>query len=448
MNKNKILVLFVLLFNLSGVLAQQEYVADRVVAIIGDKIILQSDIENQALQMRAQNYTARGDIKCEVLEQLMVQKLLLIQAELDSLVVSENQIAAEIDRRIMYFVRQIGSEEKLEEYYNKSIPEIKNDFYPLIREQILTQQMQSQLVSSIEVSPNNVEEFYNSIPEDSIPMINAEMQIGQIVMYPPRSEQAKIDAREELLNLRKRILEGERFSTLAVLYSEDKASARRGGELGFLSKQELDPAFATEAFSLKEGQVSGIVESDFGMHIIQMIGREGDQVNVRHILVQPKIDIELKIKTINKLDSIARLIRQDSINFATAARKFSEDNKSKYNDGLMINPNDNSVNFTLDQLSREEYLVINELKLGEISDAFEAKDQNGKEVYKIVKIIKRSEPHRANLKSDYQLLEQMCIQSRQNTTIRNWVDKKQKTTYIHIDDSFINCNFNDDGWIK
>jgi peptidyl-prolyl cis-trans isomerase SurA len=301
----QILLVLILVFFVKISNSQEKMMIDRVVATVGNKIILQSDIENQILQMVSQGYPIVSGVDCEVLQQLLIQKLLLTQAEIDSIEVGAGRIETELDNRLMYFVRQIGSEKKLEEFYNKSILEIKEDFRPLIEEQMKTQSMQQSLVSGIDVSPKMVEKFYKDMPKDSIPMINTQYEISQILKYPTQNEDARNEAREKLLSLRQRIIDGERFSTLAVLYSEDPGSSRRGGELGFMSKNELDPEFAKTSFRLKDdGGISRIVESEFGFHIIQLIAKESNQVNVRHILIIPKVHIEQKIEAKNKLDSI------------------------------------------------------------------------------------------------------------------------------------------------
>ncbi len=444
-------IFFILLFIFSINVAnsQEKMMIDRIAATVGDKIILQSDIENQVLQIMSQGYATSSDMDCEVLHQLLTQKLLLTQAELDSIEVGISRIESELERRLMYFVRQVGSEKKLEEFYNKSIIEIKEDFRPLIEEQLKTQMMQNSLVSSIDASPKTVKKFYKDLPKDSIPMINTQYEINQILVYPSQNEDARNESRDKLLSLRKRIIDGERFSTLAVLYSEDPGSARRGGELGFRSRDELDPEFAKAAFRLSDdGGISRIVESEYGFHIIQLIARESNQVNVRHILIIPEVNIEQKIAAKNKLDSISNLIKLDSLHFNKAALIFSEDDQSRLNEGLMINPMNASIRFALDELPSFEYNVIKNLKVGEISEPFESRDENGKIVYKIVKIKKMIESHRANLNDDYELIEQMTLMGKQQGIIEEWIQEKKKKTYIHIDESFLKCEFLEDGWIK
>lgn len=442
-----ILLLFVFTINVAS--SQNEEMIDRVVAVVGDKIILQSDIENQVLQYVSQGYPTTPDMDCEVLQQLLIQKLLLTQAELDSIEVSPGRVESELERRLMYFVRQVGSEKKLEEFYNKSMLEIKEDFRPLIEEQIKTQMMQSSLMTGIDASPKSVQKFYKELPEDSIPMVNTQYEINQILVFPKQNEEARNDAREKLLNLRQRIIDGERFSTLAVLYSEDPGSARRGGELGFRSRDELDPEFAKAAFRLSDdGGISRIVESEYGFHIIQLIARESNQVNVRHILIIPKVKLEDKVVAKNKLDSISNLIERDSLSFKEAAFKFSEDEESRLNEGLMVNPMNASTKFSLDELPTNEYSVIKDLEIGELSEPFESRDENGKVVFKIVRINKKIEAHRANLKDDYELIEQMTLMNKQQSIVDNWIAEKKKKTYIHIDNSFLKCEFLKDEWIK
>ena len=445
----KLFISITLILTTFHLYAQERLVADRVIANVGDKIILQSDVENQVIQLRAQGYQGKEDIKCDVFEELLVQKLLLIQAELDSIQIGVNQVESELEARLNYFIRQIGSQEKLEEFYNKTMIEIKEDFRPLIREQILTQTMQRTLVSGVKVSPKEVEEFYKNLVEDSIPMVNTHYQINQIAVYPPEDEKARADAREKLLNIRERIINGERFSTLAVLYSEDPGSARRGGELGFRTSDELDPEFAKAAFRLTDdGGVSRIVESEYGFHIIQLISKQGNQVNVRHILITPKVDIEQKIKAKNRLDSIANLIKNDSLSFTSAALRFSEDEQSRLNDGLIVNPRNSSTRFDLEELPKAEYNVVKDLKIGEISDPFETIDNKGKTIFKIIKISEKIEAHKANFKDDYEMIEEIAIMQKQQRKFEEWLKERKKKTYIHIDDSFINCKFLENGWIK
>jgi peptidyl-prolyl cis-trans isomerase SurA len=443
----KFTVLFILFYSLLFTTANAQKMVDQIVAVVGDKIILQSDIENQYLQLRAQGISGSADMKCDILNNFLTQKLLVNQAEIDSVVIPETQVEMELNQRLDYFVNQIGSQEKLEEYFNKSMLEIKEDFREIVREQLITQQMQRNIVGEVSVTPSEVKEFYRSLPKDSIPYINSKVEVSQILRYPPYGDQAIYDVKQRLLELRKRIMNGEDFATLAILYSEGP-SAPKGGDIGYMGKGELDPAYAKAAFSLKEGGISTIVESNFGYHIIQLIDRKDDKVHTRHILMKPKISPQAIVETKNKLDSIATLVREDSMTFDIAAKRFSQDKNTFMNGGVVVNPQTGDTKFEMDDFSPEEYRAIRNLNVGEISQPFETVDENGKKVYKIVLLRSRTEPHRANLKEDYIYLQDMTIANKKGKILEDWIADKRKGTYISIDDSFKNCPFLKSGWIK
>jgi peptidyl-prolyl cis-trans isomerase SurA len=419
--------------------AQNGRLIDQVVAVVGDKKVLQSDIESQRMQFMAQGMNSEN-LRCELLNELISQKLLLIQAETDSVMVSENQVESQLDMRLRYFIRQIGSQAKLEQYYNKSLPEIRQDFRELLREQLRTQQMRRQLIQDVSVSPSEVKEFYKNMPEDSIPEINKKVQIAQVVKYPEQSNQAERQARQRLLELRKRITEGEKFSTLAVLYSEDRGTSSKGGELGFRTAEELDPAYADAALSLQEGEVSGVVESAYGYHIIKLLERRDDEINTRHILIKPNIKPEQKQQVINQLDSLASEIRKGNISFEKAAIEHSDDKQYKMNGGLLVNPNNASNEFQLDELPQPDYNAVKNLKVGELSDPYETQDEKGKALFKIIKLVSETERHKATIKEDFATLSQMALQKKQQEIIKNWIEQKKKDTYIHINESFRDCN--------
>jgi peptidyl-prolyl cis-trans isomerase SurA len=425
----------------------QPRILDRVVAIVGDEKILQSDIENLYLQYRAEGIRYSGDLKCMILEDHLTQSLLLNQAKIDSIEIPESQVEMQLDARLEYFINQIGSQERLEQYFNKTVLEIKEDFRGLIRDQLITQEMQRNITGEATITPSEIKQFYNNLPEDSIPYIDSKIEISQICFYPPVDEEAILEVRQRLLELRKRINEGENFATLAVLYSQGP-SAPQGGEIGFMGRGELDPEYAKAAFSLKKGQVSNIVESQFGYHIIQLIERRDERVNTRHILMKPRISTEAISKTISKLDSLANLIRQDSISFERAAMYFSQDKQTNVNGGLVVNPLDNSTMFKLDDLQPNEYEVIRDMNIGEISESFESVDENGKQVFKIIKLNNSTRPHRANLKDDYTLLQDMALTAKREKIFQEWINDKIATTYIHIDGSFVRCNFNNPTWAR
>ena len=445
LKKTILLTLPALAFSLT---AGGQMVIDRIVAVVGEHRILQSDVETQYLQNRAQGIPMPGDAKCGILEDFLSQKLLVNQARIDSVEISEGTVEMELDGRLDYFINMIGSQQALEEYFGKSIIQIKEDMRESVRENLLMRQMQSNITADVTVTPSEVRSFYNGLQRDSVPFINSKIEISQIMMYPQIKEEAIFETKQKLLDLRKRILNGEKFSTLAVLYSEDPGTAPKGGETGFLGKGEMDPAYAKAAFSLKEGGISTIVESAFGYHIIQLIERRDDRVNTRHILLKPEVQPQAVMKVRSKLDSIARLIRTDTLSFSVAARMYSQDRNSAVNGGIMVNPNDNTTEFTMDELQPAEFVALRDLNVGEITDPFRDTDDKGKEVYKIILLQNRTRPHRANLKDDYKVLKGMALQKKKEDAFQDWLDEKIGETYVKIDNSFAGCDFHKKAWLK
>ena len=444
-SRNKIFFLTVFSFVLFFMPARGQMVIDGVVAVVGDYTIMQSEVEQQALQSRDAGMPM-AELKCAILQQYLQEKLLLDQAKIDSIEITDSEVENKLDQNMQYFIDKFGSKEELEAYFNKSILEIKEDFREGIRNQILSQKMQFDLTSDIKITPSEVKDFFNSMPKDSIPYIDALVEVAQIVAYPPLVEQAIYDVRQKLLDLRKRIMDGESFETLAILYSED-GSASNGGEIGFNAKGQLDPEYAKAAFSLKAGQVSKIVESEFGFHIIQLIDRKDDRINTRHILVKPMITAESKKKAAIRLDSLLVLIRADSLKFEEAAMRYSQDKKSRLNRGIVVNPNTNSSFFELKEMEQADYLVARDMKVGEISRPYESIDENKKVIYKVVKLKSRTDPHRANLSQDYVLIQNIALANKRNIIVKQWIEDKLADTYIHVDPRFRNCDFmKEDGW--
>ena len=416
----------------------QPVIIDRVVAVVGDFHVLQSDVEQAYLQMKMPGGYIPPNARCEIFNQLIEQKLLMAQSKIDSVEVGPDQVEMQMESRLDYFISQFGDEKEMESYFEKSIYDIKDDLREAIREQMITQQVQSSIVEGVSTTPSDVKSFYRSLHPDSIPYINTQVEISQILAYPSYSEEAIFEVKERLLELRKRVMEGEDFGTLAILYSEGPSASRRG-ELGFMMRAELDKAYATEAWSLKPGQVSKIVESSFGYHIIQMIERRGDRANTRHILMRPKADANAKQKAIHKLDSLAMEIRSDSLEFSLAAKIYSEDVKTNMNGGLIVNPQTQAATFELDQLPTKDYYMIRNMEVGDITDPYESVDHNQKVCYKILQLKKRTEPHIANLKQDYLLLQNMALQEKNNEVMGEWFRDMKGKTYIRVDDSFKSC---------
>lgn len=430
-------------------LYSQNKVVDQVIAVVGKNIIIQSEIEDQYIQLLAQGYYSDNDIKCDILENLLFQKLLLDQAELDSIEITTREVEYAMDNRFRQLINQFGSEEKLEEMLGKSILEMKTDLKEEMKNHLLTQKMQGKITEDIKITPAEVRNYFKKIPEDSLPVIGVEYEIEQIVRHPVISADEKAVVKEKLNGFRERIINGEKFSTLAVLYSEDPGSARKGGELGFVSRNDLVSEFAAVAFNLKTtDEVSRIVETEFGFHIIQLIEKKGELVNVRHILLSPKVAPEEMVKAKSYLDSIASLIRIDTLTFARAAEKFSDDDNSKLNGGLMVNPYTMSSRFTEEDLDATTRYMLKNMREGDISKPYESKDIGGKTVYKIIRLRKIVPEHKVNLKDDYQKIQDIALEDKKQEAINEWIRKKQKICYIHIDDSYRNCRFQVDGWIK
>ncbi|MGC8864371.1 MAG: peptidylprolyl isomerase [Bacteroidales bacterium] len=417
-------------------------VIDGVVAVVGSKMITLSDIENQYLQYRAQGNIRGGEkeTKCAILESSLYNKLLLNQADIDSVEVTDKQVESELDRRIRYFIQQIGSKEKLEDYFKKSLAQIKDEFRDIIRDQMRVEMVQNNLTKDIKVTPSEVRSFFRSMPEDSIPMVNAEFVIGQIVKKPKTSLADEIEVKEKLRALRKRILDGESFATLAILYSEDPGSAAKGGEVGLFGRGELYPEYEAVAFKLKEGEISDIVQTKAGFHIIQLIERRGDYINTRHILMSPKISPEELQRSAQFLDSVAGLVKNGKMSFEEAVAKFSDD-PNKMNGGLMINPYTGTTRFEPDQLDAKVYYVIDKLEIGQISGPVPFKTDEGKDAYRLLFLKERSRPHKANLKDDYDKIQNWALESKKEKTLQKWVTERIGKTYIRISPEYLSCKF-------
>lgn len=429
----------------STIYAQQVQVIDKIVAVVGNNIIMQSDIEEQYMQYRMQGGIkgSASSIRCEILEDMLFRKLMLNQAELDSITVSDEQIDSEVDRYIRYYLSQFGSQEKLEKYYDKPMKDIKNDLRDMLKEKQLMEEVQRKIVEGVNATPSDVREFYNNIPKDSIPMVSAQYEIAELVKKPPITLDEKLAVKERLYGLRSRILKGERFSTMALLYSEDPGSAKKGGELGFKGRGELVPEFEAAAFALKDGEISEVVETEYGYHIIQLIERRGDYINVRHILLTVKVSPEALQTAYNELEYIADLIRKDSITFDEAVKVHSDED-DKTNGGYLINPVTGGTLFAAEDLDQQVSVVINRLQVGEVSDPVPMKTKNDKDAYRLLIIKKKTTPHKANLKEDYALIQQWTMQKLRQDAINKWIDAKSSKAYVKISDDYKDCDFNFD----
>lgn len=456
MLKRSLLLSVAMLGMSAGIMAQQSkvQVIDKVVAVVGKNIILQSDVESQYLQYRMQGSIegSSKDMHCAILEELLFQKLMLNQAEMDSLTVSDGEVDAELSRRISELIGRAGSQEKLESIFNKSMSEIKDELRRLVREKSLQDQVRANLLKGVVVTPAEVKAFYKSLPQDSIPMVDTQYEIMQIVKRPPISIDEKLAVKDQLYQIRRRILNGEStFSTMAILYSEDPGSAKKGGELGFTGKGEFAPEFENVAFNLHEGEISEVVETQFGFHIIQLIERRGDYVNCRHILMTAKVPVEALEKAQQELDSAARLIRNGDMTFEEACMKFSEDD-SKTNGGYLVNPIAGGYAISIQDIQElENYngfqelknlaFVINRLGEGMVSDPLPMVTNDNQDAFRLVMVKKVVPSHKANLTDDYSLIQSWALNKKNQEVISTWIRNKAKKAFIRIDEDFADCDF-------
>ncbi len=409
-------------------------------ATVGSKTILKSEIEKQYLQYIAQGAVDNDEMKCSIFDQLLLQKLLLNQADIDSVKVNDGQVEGELDRRMRFYIKQIGSEAKLEEYFHTTIRQLKAEFRDLIRDQLLVQTMQSKISKDVAITPAEVREFFESIPADSLPYIDAELEIAQIVKKPPVSAEEKKEVRNRLEEYRKKIIAGEAdFAVYAALYSQDPGSAKKGGELGFFERGSMVPEFEAMAYNLKTGEVSPIIETKFGFHILQLIERRGEQINVRHILLQPQTTDADLIRAVNLLDSLRHQIVIGTITFDEAALKFSDDEDTRNNGGLLINPETNTTKLSPDKIERMLFFQVDSMLINSVSAPLPMQTAEGKSAYRIVVVKSRTKPHKANLKEDYQKIQEVALQQKQNKALSEWVVKKQKTTYVQINEEYSSC---------
>ena len=430
-------------------------VVDEVIWVVGDEPILKSDVEVMKLQAETEGVKWKGDPLCSILEQLAVQKLFLHQAALDSIKVSESEISQQIDQRINYWIAlpQIGSKEKLEEYQHKTLSQIRQDLHDDIKNMQLVQKMQESLIGDVKISPAEVREYFKNLPADSIPLIPTTVEVQIITQMPKISPDEVNRIKNQLRDYTERVNKGDTsFQTLARLYSEDTGSARQGGELGYMGRGMLDPAFAAAAFNLTDPKkLSKVVESEFGYHIIQFIDRRGDKINCRHILIKPRISQSAINEAKQRLDSIADEIRADKYSFDVAAAYVSDDKDTRNNNGLMVNSSasERTSRFKMKDLPTEVARIVDTLKVGEVSRSFQMVNDKGKTLCAIVKLKSRTPEHRATITEDFQEMKNIVIAQRRQKIIHDWVEKKVKDTYVRINPRYrTDCKFEYEGWVR
>ena len=457
MNIKKALILIgFLVSQLPGVIHAQDNVIDEIVWIVGDEAILKSDVERQRMQMLNERQRFQGDPYCVIPENLAIQKLYLNQAKLDSIEADEGNVIRYVDSRINTMINELGSQEKLEEYMNKKLSQIKEDFKIQVREQQIVQKVKEKLIGDIKLTPSEVRRYFRNISPDSLPMIPTTVEV-QIITIEPVIPLEEIDAiKARLREFSDQVMSGSKdFSTLARMYSEDQSTALRGGELGLSSKGTLVPEFANVAFNLSDTKrVSPVVETEYGFHIMQLIEKRGDRINVRHILLRPRVsDKELQDAT-NRMDSLHNDILANKLTFEEAATYISADKETKMSKGLMVNQNYESSNtgtpkFEMQELPQEIAKIVDGMQVGEISAPFRmTKDPQQKTVVAIVKLRARTLSHKANLTDDFQALRTIVENQKKEELLRDWIVKKQKSTYVRIAEGWRNCDFQFPGWIK
>ena len=440
------------LFSLSFLSHAQKYsdgLIDKTVAVVGNEMIAISQLEQEVQVMRAQGMASDRNVRCELLEQMMESKLFLMQARLDSLTVNNDMVEGELDNRLDMFRTSLGGDEEVEKYFGKPLYKLRQELRKSLEDQSLTQQMQSNIMSSIsEITPNEVKVYIDSTDAEDLPVVPIKYQLSQICIYPDR-EAANMAVKERLLAIRERIINGEKFSTLARIYSQDPGSARRGGELGMAPKSIFWPAFSDAAMALKPGIVSQIVETPDGFHLIEVLEKKGDMFNARHILLKPEYTVDDRTNAFRVLDSLKTELANGAVTFDLAARFYSEDPATKTNGGQMSDPNTGSSYFEIDQLKPQDYAAIKDLKEGEISEPFESLDNEGRSgntVYKIIKADRIIPAHTASFTNDYDLMLSQVKQKKSMEAIDAFINEKIASTYIVIDPLFKDCVFNRDGW--
>ncbi|KAA3436326.1 peptidylprolyl isomerase [Rufibacter hautae] len=422
--------------------AQQATLVDNIVAKVGGHIVLRSELEFQHANAVGQGYKS-PNLRCEILRSLVQNKLLLARAEVDSVIVEENSINGELEGRLNQFIAQIGSQEKLEAYYNKPMSEIRSDLRRSLKEQMTVQKMEREIAGKMKVTPKEVQQYFNRIPKDSLPYFSTEVEVGQIVKIAQIGTSQKQAAREQLEGIRKRILAGEDFAALARQFSQDPGSGAAGGELGFFKKRELVPEYEAAALKLQPGETSPVIESMFGYHIIQLIERRGEEFNTRHILIKPataQVDMQ---QTAHLLDSIRTRIMSDSITFAKAAKELSDDMATKGNGGMITLPNSPTTYIPVDKVDPSIFFVIDTMQVGSVSGPLPYRTEDGKEAMRILYLKSKAVPHQANMKDDYQKIAAAALADKRNKAISEWFEKNKDTVFVDIAPDFKTCSLDE-----
>ena len=431
-------------------IAANNNIVEEVAWMVGDQPIYKSEIEEAYQQMLYEKTPIKGDPYCVIPEQLALEKLFLHQADIDTIEADESRVTMAVEQRMNYLITNLGSKEKVEEYFRRPLPEFRQQMQENMRNQSRIQEVQRNISKDLKVTPADVRKYFDTLPDDSIPYIPLQVEAEIITINPKIPQQEIDDVKARLRDYADQVNRGEsQFSTLAILYSEDGSSVR-GGEIGFLGKGHLEPEYAAVAFNLNDPKkVSKIVETQYGYHIIQLIEKRGDSINTRHILLRPKVSDEELTRTVNRLDSLRADILADKFTFEQAATAVSQDKDTRNNHGRMVNPEDNTTRFEMSQLPQEVAKKVNDMNVGDVSEAFIMKDpKRNRDIVAIVKLTNRIPAHKANLSDDYQTIKGMYEESARQKMVNDWVTKKIKDTYVKIEDNWIDCEFQHNGWLK
>ena len=442
---------FILLLALSQItLAQERVIIDKIVATVGDEVILLSEVEEQYAYDSERAGALPEGARCAILERLMIQKLLVNQAKIDSVIVEDDVVEQQLTSRIDYILGLMNNDvSQFEEYYGKSIAQVRADMREDLRAQVTAERMQNTVIENTRITPSEVKSYFDQIPSDSLPYFNSEVEIGEIVLVPKVNDEEHAKAIAKLQGLRKRILDGEDFATLATTFSDDPGSAREGGDLGLQKRGTFVPEFEAAAYNLEEGELSEIVESEFGFHLIELIKRRGNLVHTRHILIKPVITEQDLIKTEKRLDSIRNALMVDSLSFEEYVKLFSNEKEQSYNNGgRMINPASGNTFFETAELDPDIFFAIDTVEIGETTAPLEFTRPTGEIAYRIVLLQSRTDPHQANLKQDYTKVKQAAIEERKNEYLQKWLEEKVQTTYVEIDPTMDNKCGNLSRWSK
>lgn len=432
--------------------AAQNNIAEEVAWVVGDQPIWKSEIEEQYNNMQYEKVSLNGDPYCLIPEQMAIEKLYLHQADIDTVTVPDASVMAEVDARLNFYITQLGSREKMEQYFRKSMPEMREQMVDMVRNSYRVRSVQQSLTKDIKATPSEVRRYYDSLSQDSIPFVPLQVEVQILTLNPVIPRQEIEDVKARLRDFSDRVTKGEsEFSTLAILYSEDKESGMRGGEIGFLGRAQLDPEYAAVAFNLNDPKkVSKIVESQYGYHIIQLIEKRGDRINTRHILLRPKVSDKDLTDAVNRLDSVrSDIVDGEKFTFEQAVAYLSQDKDTHNNRGIMVNQQNGTPRFEMADLPQEVAKMVNSLEVGEISKPFVMIDPKlNREVVAMVKLSNRIDGHKANMAEDYQKIKDMFEEKQREELLKRWLENKIKDTYVRIEEGWRNCDFTHNGWIK